>query len=187
MSDLLNRIDLRFDFVGEKLSNYEVSSSGCWEYQGQIRNAAYGYFTIYVNGFSPQKRKFSAHRVAYAYHNGVDPGALLVCHKCDNPRCINPEHLFLGAAKDNTQDMISKGRAADQKGGRNGAAKITDETALEVIALIKAGRNNKQIAASLPVTHSMVSLIRLGKAWAHLHDKANYDPAQYRVFTRKAA
>ena len=64
-----------------------------------------GYGTINIGGTHRL-----AHRVSYQMCYGVDPKQLLVCHKCDNPSCVNPQHLFLGTHKDNTQDMIRKGR-----------------------------------------------------------------------------
>lgn len=186
MSDLLDRIDSRFEFVHQQLSQYMVSDAGCWDYQGKLATNGYGRITIYVRNFIPKTRHFVASRVAYAYFNGVDPGAKLVCHTCDNPVCINPDHLFLGTPKENTKDMFSKGRAAKQYGEFNPASKITEGVVLDVIGAIKAGKNNKEIASELPITHSQVSLIRLGKSWKHLLDAANYDPDEYRKFKRKA-
>lgn len=184
MSDLLNRIDLRFDFVSEKLAEHSITEEGCWEYNGYKNPLGYGEFKIYCATSTPKKRKFRASRVAYAFYNGVDPGELYVCHRCDNPSCINPDHLFLGTPMDNTQDMIRKGRNASQCGESNNAAKISESIVIDVIAKIREGKNNKQIAAELPICHSMVSLIRLGKTWRHVLQAANYDPNEYRRFIR---
>lgn len=187
MSDLMNRIDLRFDFVGEKLSNYVVSPGGCWVYQGYTDSHGYGRFKIYVNGFKPKKRNYKAHRVAYAYYNGVDPKELFVCHHCDNPSCVNPDHLFLGTAKDNTQDMISKGRKPSYPGEYAPRALLTEDLVRDIVWNIEAGKSNKVIAEELPVTHSQVSLIRLGKSWRGFTESIGYDPEKHRKFTRKAA
>lgn len=187
MSDLLNRIDLRFDFVTGQLAKHTITPAGCWEYKGVLSKDGYGKFKIYVGQFEPKKRSFRAHRVSYAYHNGEDPGALSVCHSCDNPACINPDHLFLGTAQANTQDMHSKGRGAPQGGENNPGHKVGEDTVRSIVELIRAGLSNMQIADGLPVTHSQVSHIRLGKSWRALTESMGYDPDEYRRFTRRAA
>jgi hypothetical protein len=184
MSDLLNRIDLRFDFVTAQLAKHTISASGCWEFTGAKHEDGYGRFKIYVRHFRPTKRNFRASRVSYAYHYGVDPGPLMVCHRCDNPACINPDHLFLGTSADNSRDMARKGRAAPQAGELNNACKLDRDTVIRVVAAIREGKSNTAIAATLPVTHSQVSLIRLGKSWAALLNELGYNPAAYR---RRAA
>jgi hypothetical protein len=185
-SDLLDRIYYRLDFVQSKLSNYTVSGSGCWEYQGQIHPHGYGKLTIYSPDMAPRRSSLKAHRVACALVNGVDPGELLVCHKCDNRRCINPEHLFLGTHADNMADMVSKHRSAPQKGQSNGASKLTETVVRQVVKLILEGLTNKKISESLPVTHSQVSNIRLGKSWGEFTAGIGYDPDEGRMFKRKA-
>lgn len=79
-----------------------IKDSGCWHFTGPI--SATGYGKIGYRG-----RVTLAHRLSYILHVG-DPGELFVLHKCDNRKCVNPEHLFLGTAKDNTQDMLAKNR-----------------------------------------------------------------------------
>lgn len=75
----------------------------CWEWQGAISAKGYGRLTY-------NQKRLSAHRVAYELYRGEIPNGFLVCHLCDNPRCCNPHHLWLGTAKENTQDAIAKGR-----------------------------------------------------------------------------
>ena len=186
MSDLLNRIDLRFDFVAEKMREYSTAANGCWEWVSARRPNGYGVMIIYARELAPQKRKFAAHRVSYAFHTGIDPKDRLVCHRCDNPICINPDHLFLGTPKDNAQDMMVKGRHAPQHGENNPGARLTEPKVLEAVEMIRSGLNNKQIGDTLGVTHHQISLIRLGKCWRHILEAANYDPSEYRRFTRKA-
>lgn len=76
--------------------------SGCWHFKGPISNNGYG--KVGWHG-----KVLHAHRLSYILLVG-DPGELFVLHKCDNRKCVNPEHLFLGTAKDNTHDMLKKGR-----------------------------------------------------------------------------
>lgn len=88
-------------------SSYTVAENGCWVWNQACFTNGYGAVKRVVNG---QKRMWGAHRYQWAMYNGPIPDNLLVLHKCDNPRCINPEHLFLGTQFDNIRDMIAKGR-----------------------------------------------------------------------------
>lgn len=82
-----------------------VSDSGCWEWTGLVGKN--GYPSVGYKG----KRARGAHRISFMLHKGEIPDGLFVCHTCDNKLCLNPGHLFLGTAKQNSQDMVSKGRA----------------------------------------------------------------------------
>lgn len=85
------------------LGRYKVLDNGCWEYQG-VKNC-YGYGRVYIG-----RKHTVAHRYMYQLKKGVIPKGMLVLHKCDNPSCVNPDHLFLGTHTDNMNDMIKKKR-----------------------------------------------------------------------------
>jgi hypothetical protein len=89
------------ELVRSRFEKQFVKGNGCWEWRGPRDHSGYGRFY----GFGTSK----AHRVSYQIYKSV-PGKFLVCHHCDNPSCVNPDHLFLGTAKDNVQDCIKKGR-----------------------------------------------------------------------------
>lgn len=182
-SDLLRRIELKEQEVADKLSNYIVNENGCWVYQGYTTPTHYGQFHIYCKWLKVKKRKFAAHRVAYAFHNGVDPADKCVCHQCDNPSCINPDHLWLGTLSDNSRDMVRKGRQAQQDGELNAGSKLNEAKVLEIVARVRQGEQNKQIAADMGVNHGTVSLVRLGKTWKVLLDQIGYEPLP--CFARK--
>lgn len=173
-------LDKRLDALREKLKKYKVNpATQCWEWQGATKKRSessgdhpYGYFTLGMNG---RAKKMFAHRASYAVHNNQDPGKMFVCHKCDNPICINPDHLFLGTTTDNMRDMISKGRAANQSGSNNGNSKLDWDMAIEVFRLLKLGKTNKSIAAKVGISHGMVSRMRVGKAWIDLAVEVGYE------------
>lgn len=92
----------------EKVSRVDDNDS-CWEWIGGRNAAGYGLCTIGLRGVP-------AHRISWMIlHNQIIPKGFVICHRCDNPPCVRPTHLFLGSKKDNSADMASKGRAANQK------------------------------------------------------------------------
>lgn len=136
----------------------------CWPWQGGKKGCDRdGYGTFKIRSYVSVR----AHRVSFALYNGRSPGAWLVLHSCDNPPCVNPAHLRLGTVKDNSDDMVARGRQAkrDQAGEANGAAKLSATDVEKVRELILAGLTNKAIALRYGVTHSLISRIRRGKAW----------------------
>ncbi|MBW4482976.1 MAG: HNH endonuclease [Tildeniella torsiva UHER 1998/13D] len=79
----------------------------CWEWKGTRNQKGYGTFAIRING---KQIRFIVHRLSYALEHNHDPGKLFTCHRCDNPPCVNPHHLFLGTARANNLDAFRKGR-----------------------------------------------------------------------------
>lgn len=135
----------------------------CLIWSGSINSTGYGRFR--VGGVY-----FLAHRLAFMLGHGKDPVGRMVCHKCDNPRCIAPEHLFAGTGAENTADMKRKGRARTRPlpGSANPRAKLTEGNVRAIKAMIAAGVGNTQIAKSFPVGHALISRIRTGRSWQHV-------------------
>lgn len=120
----------------------------CWLWTGYKKR--YGYFNT-GSGIEV------AHRFSYRLYHGPIPGGLYVCHKCDVPSCVNPDHLFLGTQFDNMQDMFSKGRENPPSGLRNAKAKLTFEQ-VENIKL--DGRIYREIASSYNTSIATVGKIK---------------------------
>ena len=144
----------------------------CWEWQASVNRSGYGKFKLasYTN--------VTASRLALIGTKRDEPDGLLVLHHCDNRRCCNPHHLYFGTAQDNSDDKVGRGRArsGNQSGANNGAAKINEDHLALIVERIGQGWNNKQIAADLPISHSMVSLIRLGRMWREQTAALGYTP-----------
>jgi hypothetical protein len=131
----------------------------CWEWIASKRTG-YGQFGIYKRRKSP----FPAHRVSYELHFGLIPEGTLVCHSCDNPACVNPNHLFLGKDLDNARDRDQKGRS-NHAGEHNGNAKLTRKQVFEIIELRKKGLLHREIAQQFGVATNTVTQIVNGQRW----------------------
>jgi hypothetical protein len=106
-----------------------------------------------------------AHRLAWEYAYGPIPDGLQVLHRCDNPPCINPEHLWLGTNVDNMADRQRKGRTAHTCGSRAGNAKLTED---DIPAIILMRGTQKQIAEVFGVSRSLIGAILQRKVWPHV-------------------
>lgn len=103
-SNALTKEEFSLSDVDRFNSKIIKAKSGCWDFLSGIDRCGYRRFS------KSNIRSMPAHRASFAIHYGLIPDNVLVCHKCDNPSCVNPEHLFLGTDKDNNQDKINKGR-----------------------------------------------------------------------------
>lgn len=136
--------------------------SGCWIWERTTNQCGYG--TLTVDG-----RSRYAHRVMYALVHGHLPAGSHICHRCDNPSCINPTHLFAGTRSANMRDMVSKGRHAPppppRSGADNPAAKLTSVQVDDIRDALGRGETQRAIASRYGVSPSQVSNIKRGRAW----------------------
>lgn len=147
-----------------------IDENGCWLYQGYLmRNKlGMGYGWVYFRG-----KNRGAHRASWMIHYGEIPDKMFVCHKCDVTHCINPEHLFLGTAKDNVHDMIKKGRNAPsafkgKNGEKNTSAKLKVEQVITIKKLLNEKVSFSKIANIYNVSKSTIGSIKSGKNWSYL-------------------
>ncbi|MCK4261393.1 MAG: HNH endonuclease [Halanaerobiales bacterium] len=145
--------------VEAKLQDYTESATGCWEYNGCVQSN--GYSRIRHRGVTNY-----GHRLSFEAFNGPIARGLFVCHKCDNRKCINPNHLFLGTREDNTIDAMGKGRVA--KGEQLSPLKNKD-----VIFIRNSPLSSKELANKYNLNPSSISAIRLNKTWKHIKEKQN--------------
>lgn len=135
--------------------------TGCWLWTASVAGKGYGQIKI-----PRQRRQVYAHRLSWLIHKGHLPDRMHVCHTCDNPRCVNPDHLFIGTSADNLQDMKEKGRHL--YGERNGHVKLTDQDVREIRALLSAGATQQRVAGMYGVSQSAVWKIAHRERWAHI-------------------
>ena len=137
----------------------KLSAEECWPWEGSYKGA---YGTIHTFAGA---RSVGAHRASYRLVNGPIPDGFLVRHKCDNPGCVNPDHLEVGTGKDNVADMLSRGRANPLRGEAHQNTKLTDADVAEVRRLLSAGVMRKDVAEMFGVsTYAIYYAIRWRKA-----------------------
>lgn len=134
-------------------ARYQVADSGCWEWTGGLNDGGYG--RAYYDG-----RKMAAHRLAFEVHSGQPVGNKFVCHRCDNRKCVNPDHLFIGTAQDNIADMVAKRR--NNFGSKNGMARLTDG---QVEAIREVDLPVSTIARLCGVSDAAVYAVLAGRSW----------------------
>jgi len=130
--------------------NWEVVQSGCWEWS---MGRSHGYGELRIHSVWGDKPVY-AHRVAYLLNK------LQICHKCDNPCCVNPDHLFAGTSKDNLADMAEKGRSC--LGAKNGMCKLSNDEIAEMRSLSASGVKGYELSEKFCISEAQVSRILRG-------------------------
>jgi hypothetical protein len=168
----------------ERFWNKVEYTPGCWNWLASLDKDGYGKLRV-----TPTKCE-RAHRISYRQHFGEFNEDLLVCHKCDNPTCVNPDHLFLGTTQDNTKDRNNKNRQAKgeaisgnrdnasgtRHGSRtkpekvprkeaNGNSKLTTDKIIKIRDLLTNGISQTRIAQQFGVSQTTISCVFRGKTW----------------------
>jgi len=153
------------------------SKGGCVEWEGGTGWKGYGRMHLSIKHTLP-RRTVKAHRFSWELHRGKIPEGMIICHKCDNPPCVNPDHLFIGTYQDNIDDQIRKGRLG--RGETSNRATITEDQAVEAIRLYaKYGKSYGvlvRIAREVGGGYNAVSQVIRGSSWQHLDRPIEFLP-----------
>lgn len=151
----------RFGTVEERFMANVQKTETCWVWMGYKHPSGYGQFSI-------KHKSIRAHRFSYIMKHGKIPDDMIICHKCDNPSCVNPDHLFAGTHTDNIIDSIKKGRRFNSDGSYH-TAKLTTSEVLRIRELYAGGTFTKaELGRKFHVNKGNIGLIINGKAWIHI-------------------
>lgn len=149
-------------FINRFFSNIDVTDS-CWIWSGHVTQNGYGQIKYKSKGLG-------AHRVSYQIHKGPIPEGLYVCHSCDNPSCVNPDHLWLGTHTDNMRDMYAKGRQRSNpvRGHDNRSSKLTEAQVVYIKQQLRLGVKQRTLAIQYNVSDAAIHYIKTGEVWSHI-------------------
>lgn len=145
---------------------YPEPNTGCWLWSGQCHPSGHGTVKNTAHdGF------YKAHRYSYYVANGDFDRTLCVLHKCDNPHCVNPDHLYLGTHQQNMKDMVDRKRIPDRRGSKCVNAKLTEEQVLEIRRTFKTRSKefgSDALAMKFGVGRSNINNILCRLSWTHI-------------------
>jgi hypothetical protein len=141
---------------------YSVSESGCWEWEAGLDGKGYGKFGVETS------KSIFAHRWSYEHFIGPIPEGFFICHKCDNPKCVNPDHLFAGTHQDNMDDMARKGRARSGNVGESHHRAILSASDVRLMrALHRDGASMYSLSKRFGIGYTTAKHAIKGKTWKH--------------------
>jgi len=149
-------------------SFYQIDESGCWVWQRstlQPPHLPYGQFKA-MRG--DRKKNGTAHRWIYEHIHGPQPKTTFICHTCDNPSCVNPDHLYAGTPKQNSRDRDMRGRGIKPVGASNPMATLTENEVIEIRKMFADGMRVNEIARATGLKHQNVSKIVRRERWTHV-------------------
>lgn len=146
--------------ISERFWGKVEKTETCWNWVGALYKNGYGQFVITGEPKTP------AHRTAWRLVNGDIPIGMFICHKCDNRKCVRPDHLFVGTRQENVADMLAKRR--NTFGESCWKAKLTDQKVIEIHSRYSAGEFQSDLAKEFSVDQQTISSIATGTNWRHL-------------------
>lgn len=141
-------------------------NSGCWLWSGGALASGYGCFTAHG-------RNYRAHRFSFAAYVREPGPDEFICHRCDTPACVNPQHLFAGSPADNVADMMAKGRRVQgrtHRGSESNLSKLSEPQVAEIRRAVAAGATKNAMARRYGVSRGAIVQIAQGKTWAHMSE-----------------
>ena len=135
--------------------------NGCWTWTSCVNT--YGYGETAYKG-----KQYLAHRLSYEFCKGPIPEGLFVCHSCDNPACINPDHLWVGTHTDNMRDKLRKGRGNMPFGSNHWGVKLTEDLVRKIRSLHSSGTRIKEIMELTNLGRSVISSVVTRRSWRHV-------------------
>ena len=139
----------------------KVDKSGeCWDFTGYCHKTR-GYGQIGIG--SRSEGLIETHRLSWILNFGQIPAGMFVCHKCDRPSCVNPDHLFLGTPADNALDMKLKGRGRGSEGSTNWNARLTKDEVDSIILAVQSGEKYSEVAERFKITPQYVGQLYRGE------------------------
>jgi len=146
----------------DRANNIKIDENGCHNFLGHLNDD--GYARINKDG-----KLVFVHREIWIKHNGEIPDKMCVCHKCDNPKCLNIGHFFLGTHAENMADRKIKGRCSDNRGAKNPSAKLSESQVIDIKNRIAAGKETcYAIAREYGVKGETILHIKNGHTWRHI-------------------
>ena len=175
MDERVFRKDKQMNSYGQRFKTTEqrffekvkvVDDEQCWEWKGAKSPRGYGSFFV-KKDHDGKKTYKRAHRLSYELKNGEIPDGMYVLHSCDNPSCVNPNHLRVGTQLENVADMTKRKRAPYRKGASHGKAVLT-ELSVQRIRIIDGALSAPRLAKILNVTKSAISKVKDNDNWKHI-------------------
>lgn len=177
--DPIKKLSMKGDSLENRFWSRVDKSGNCWEWTGHKTKDGYG--RLFRNG-----KTVRAHRLSYEIHIGQIPEGMSICHHCDNPCCVNPDHLFAGTTADNVADREEKGRSnVESRSGDNHwmtrkpwriahgrtmmRSHLTDEMVMKIkIRYADGGVTQRKLATDWGISYKNMNLILTGKTWKHI-------------------
>lgn len=138
-----------------------IKRDGCWDWNKKEHHSGYCYMNY-------DGKNIGIHRISWMLYNGMIPNDMSVLHKCDNRKCSNPQHLFLGTNKDNIIDMDKKGRRNPVKGEAHVNSKLTIEKVKKIKELLNLGVPISRISKDYSMSATAISAIKAGRTWKYV-------------------